>query len=277
MCDSHGKIPGYCGCARVDVLVFFLFMASVSGCHSVTSPYQPLIGRVNSETLWRSACGAFWDPQTILPLTGAILFSLDDFDERGAQWATKHRPLFKTRERANRASDDHLAVLVGEAMVTALVRPADATEEAWSRQKARHLAAEGFAVGTTYAAIQGLKEGIGRTGPDGWKDTAMPSGHSSGAFLFSTLSNRNLDALCQNRSLRVPLQVSNIALAASVGWARVEGGHHFPSDVLAGAALGHFMAAFMHDVFLGHPSESTVALAFNPSTEGGAVTVGIRF
>ena len=277
MRDSRGRIPVCCGCARADVLVFCFFMASVSGCHSVTSPYQPPVGRVDSETLWRSARGAFWDPQTLLPLTGAVLFSLGDFDEKGSIWAQKHRPLFKTRARANRASDDYLAVLVGEALVTALVRPAEVTAEAWSRRKARHLAAEGIAVGTTYAAIQGLKEGIGRTGPDGWKDTAMPSGHASGAFLFSTLSNRNLDALCQNRSLRVPLQVSNIALAAGVGWARVEGGHHFPSDVLAGAALGHFMAAFMHDVFLGRPSESTVALAFNPSTEGGAVTVGIRF
>ena len=277
MRDSRGRIPVCCGCARADVLVFCFFMASVSGCHSVTSPYQPPVGRVDSETLWRSARGAFWDPQTLLPLTGAVLFSLGDFDEKGSIWAQKHRPLFKTRARANRASDDYLAVLVGEALVTALVRPAEVTAEAWSRRKARHLAAEGIVVGTTYAAIQGLKEGIGRTGPDGWKDTAMPSGHASGAFLFSTLSNRNLDALCQNRSLRVPLQVSNIALAAGVGWARVEGGHHFPSDVLAGAALGHFMAAFMHDVFLGRPSESTVALAFNPSTEGGAVTVGIRF
>jgi len=167
--------------------------------------------------------------------------------------------------------------LAGEALVTALIRPADATEQAWSRQKAQHLAAEGITVGTTFAATQRLKEGIGRTGPDGWKDTSMPSEHSSGAFLFSTLSNRNLDALRHNRSLRVPLQVSNIALAAGVGWGRVEGGHHFPSDVLAGAALGHFMAAFMHDAFLGHPSDFTVALALNPSAEGGAVTVGIRF
>lgn len=277
MFDCRGRISVYRGCARADVLVFCLCMVSVSGCHSVTSQDQPLIRRVDRQTLWSSACGAFWNPQTLLPLTGAIFFSLNDFDERGSQWALKHKPVFKTAQRANRASDDYLSFLVGEALLTALVRPADATEEAWSRQKARHLAAESIAVGTTYAAIQGLKEGIGRTGPDGWKDTAMPSGHASGAFAFSTLSNRNLDALCQNRSLRVPLQVSNIALAASVGWARVEGGHHYPSDVLAGAALGHFMVAFMHDVLLKHPSQSTVSLALNPSREGGAVTVGIRF
>jgi hypothetical protein len=32
------------------------------------------------------------------------------------------------------------------------------------------------------------------------------------------------------------------SLAAITGWARVEAGMHFPSDVLAGWALGHFTA-----------------------------------
>lgn len=35
-----------------------------------------------------------------------------------------------------------------------------------------------------------------------------------------------------------------MALASAVAWARVERGRHFPSDVLAGAALGHFLSAF---------------------------------
>ncbi len=41
------------------------------------------------------------------------------------------------------------------------------------------------------------------------------------------------------------------ALAVGTSWARVEANAHFPSDVLAGYALGHFISSFIHDAFLG--------------------------
>ena len=34
------------------------------------------------------------------------------------------------------------------------------------------------------------------------------------------------------------------------GWARVEAEKHYPSDVLAGYAIGHFIARFMYHAFL---------------------------
>ncbi len=77
--------------------------------------------------------------------------------------------------------------------------------------------------------------------------------------------------------VRLPLKITNFCLATGVAWARVEGERHYPSDVLAGAALGHFISAFIHDAFIGLPEDDDVDLAILPHTEGGMVTVSFIF
>lgn len=58
---------------------------------------------------------------------------------------------------------------------------------------------------------------------------SFPSGHTSGAFLFSALCTLELDPL---------LAVVLYPWALAVGASRVVLGVHFPSDIAAGAALG---------------------------------------
>ena len=67
---------------------------------------------------------------------------------------------------------------------------------------------------------------------------------------MATLSNRNLDDLDLNPWLSSSLKVGNIAMASAVGWARVAGGKHFPSDMSAAAAIGHFFSAFVHETLM---------------------------
>jgi len=45
------------------------------------------------------------------------------------------------------------------------------------------------------------------------------------------------------------LRIGLASLTTGTAWARVEAGKHFPSDVLAGMALGHLIGAFINDVF----------------------------
>ena len=72
--------------------------------------------------------------------------------------------------------------------------------------------------------------------------------------------------------LRRFTQIGNLVTATAVGWARVEGEKHFPSDVLAGAALGYFLNAFVHDAFLGLPEDTRFGFVVFPTIDGGAVT-----
>ena len=55
----------------------------------------------------------------------------------------------------------------------------------------------------------------------------------------------------------------NLVRASGVAWARVEAGRHFPSDVLAGAALGNFITTFILDAFLSPSEDSSLGFSSN--------------
>jgi len=57
----------------------------------------------------------------------------------------------------------------------------------------------------------------------------------------------------------------------------VEGKAHYPSDVLAGAALGHFLTAFIYDAFMNLPEDSKVDVAIAPLDGGATINLAWRF
>jgi membrane-associated phospholipid phosphatase len=68
---------------------------------------------------------------------------------------------------------------------------------------------------------------------------------------------------------RLGCRVGFALLTAGTAWARVEAKKHFPSDVLAGIAIGHFIGAFMNDAFLGlDPQDAQLSLV---PARGGAL------
>jgi hypothetical protein len=58
-----------------------------------------------------------------------------------------------------------------------------------------------------------------------------------------------------------------------VAWARIEAGEHFPSDVLAGAAIGNFVTAFIHDFLLGQPEDIDLGVEVQQGTVMAGVTL----
>jgi undecaprenyl-diphosphatase len=97
-------------------------------------------------------------------------------------------------------------------------------------------------LGSDLAAL-GLKHLIGRERPyvasplpeplmTTQLDLSLPSGHAATSFAGATLL-----------ALVVPrLAVPFLALAAAIAWSRVYVGVHYPSDIVAGAALGAAVA-----------------------------------
>ncbi len=77
--------------------------------------------------------------------------------------------------------------------------------------------------------------------------------------------------------LKPAIKAGNLFLASGVAWARVEGQKHYPSDVLAGAALGHFLTAFIHDAFLNLPEGGNVDFAVFPVKGGAGVQLAFGF
>ncbi len=230
---------------------------SAAGCGTLSNGRgwgQDAIYPVDLKRIPRAALNALVDPETLIPVAGALVFGLSEWDKKVSHWATERHPIFGSEQNAKNASDYLSIPLPVEAVVTALAAPSGDDAMDWASSKLKGIAVEGAAVALT-AEVTGLSHSvIHRTRPNGG-DGSMPSSHSSVAFSVAALANRNLDSIPLSQEVRLPLQIGNVLLATSVAWARVEGRKHFPSDVLVGAALGHFLSAFIHDAFLGLPQD----------------------
>ena len=231
---------------------FSLLIILASGCASSkrdlkARDYWP------SGSRWKQAAlNAVKDRGTWIPLAGAAVVSIDHWDEHLSDWAVENTPVFGSIDRALTASDNLKSATTFAMVGTALFVPNGSG--AWET-KVERLVLEVGAVQLNNLVTNGLKSITGRERPDGSDDRSFPSGHASQAFTRASLACLNVDDLPNlSRGWRLTLKTSFQALAVGTAWARVEGGVHYPSDVLFGAALGNFIATFVHDAFL--PTDS---------------------
>lgn len=231
----------------------------------------------DSDRIAKAARDALLNPHTLLPLAGAAVFAIDDFDEKASDWATRHAPIFGSEEDARQASNDLKTILAVETVVTALATPSGDETGPWVYAKLKGLAVEGGAIGLTQTLTGAMKSAVSRDRPNQENDNSFPSGHSSSAFAYATLSNRNLDSIDLPTGVRPVLQTGNVILAGGVAWARVEGRKHYPSDVLFGAALAHFLTAFIHDAFMNLPDQDRASLTAFPVEAGAGIQLAVRF
>jgi membrane-associated phospholipid phosphatase len=238
---------------------------------------QDALFPIDGDRVARAAHKAFFNLNTLVPLAGAAVFAIDDFDEKASDWAFKHTPIFGSPKDARDASDDIKNALGVETFITALATASGDFSDEWVISKAKGGLVEFAAVSAVDGTTDLIKSAVDRGRPDEGNGESLPSAHASSAFSYATLSNRNIDSIDMPRSLRTPIQVGNLLLASGVAWARVEGQKHFPSDVLAGAALGHFLTAFIHDAFLNLPEDRDVGFAVFPVAGGAGVSLSFRF
>jgi membrane-associated phospholipid phosphatase len=272
-------LPIYCGLKRYNPIVLLVSIVfAMTGCATLQNGRgwgQDAIYPVDLKRISRAAFNALVDPETVIPLAGALVFAVDGNDRKVSNWATKHHPIFGSEQKARNASDYLSIPLPVEAVVTAFATPSGDDSKDWAYSKLKGMAVEGSAVLLTEGATGLMKDTINRIRPNGG-GKSMPSGHSSAAFSVAALANRNLESIPLYEGVRLPLQVGNILLATSVAWARVEGRNHYPSDVLVGAALGHFLSAFIHDAFLGLPKNKRF-IVISPLEGGAMVQLNFTF
>ena len=228
-----------------------------TGC-ATSSPPQHRIRDAASwpsgERLRQSCVTALKSPGTWVPAVAAALVTVDDWDQKISRWAVEETPAFGSPQSARDASDGlrtatHLAMIA-----TSLAAREEYTWE-WRFQR---LAVEQAGSLINIYTTDILKEATDRERPDGSDDASLPSAHASKAFNYAAFASRNLDFMDLGDGARRGLRIGFYTLAAGTAWARVEGEKHYPSDVLAGAALGHFMGLFLHDAFLGGNADATV-------------------
>lgn len=88
------------------------------------------------------------------------------------------------------------------------------------------------ALAATGMITEALKLSVREKRPNSNSTTSFPSGHTSAAFAMATVLTD------YHPNYAIPAY----ALAATIGWSRVEVNAHHWQDVIAGAALGYFTA-----------------------------------
>jgi membrane-associated phospholipid phosphatase len=188
-------------------------------------------------------------PITWVPLVAAGLLQIDNVDHNLSRLASDNTPIFGSQQTADTISTGLMGASIGLYVATAL--PAPSGEEQWLANKAKEFGV-GLGAQLTAAYItEGLKTTTGRQRPDERDHSSFPSGHASTAAVSATLAADNIDTLQIPASGRIALKGLGAGLAVGTAYARVEAKKHFTSDVLVGAALGHFIGVFANEAFLG--------------------------
>ncbi len=228
-------------------------VCAVGGCRNTATPKWgrsatlcPPRERVKSSLV----CAAL-DPQTVLPAAGALVFGLTGADADVADWARRETPIFGSNSRADSASDALLATSALLTLGTGLAAPSGCRPGEVLGNKAKGFAVEAGAVAAAGGLAVLLKETTGRTRPDASDDRSFPSAHTTFAAACAALTRRNSEALRTTTTGRTACKATATGLALLTAWARVEAGRHYPSDVLAGYALGNATSLFVHDTWLG--------------------------
>ena len=186
------------------------------------------------------------------------VFLAGDFDEDVSDWAVDGNPLFGSDSTARSFSNVGRDLLRYSSLATSSFKKGKGT----GRLQFDRKGAKEWLLTWSSAQIMtaSLKAAVGRERPDMENNRSFPSGHSSGALVSTSILRRNLDNGSHLRAYdgaRSLLNFGICSLAGAVAWARVEGEKHYPSDVLAGAAIGNAFGNFYFDLFPSSPNEKT--------------------
>jgi membrane-associated phospholipid phosphatase len=217
------------------------------------------------EKVGQAALAAVEAPGFWLPLAGAAVLQIDGWDHRVSRWARRETPIFGSQQNAEIWSD-RLRSASGYAwFATVAATPGGDEPGAWLLDKARGLTVDAAAIFVTDEESNLLKHATRRERPNGQDDQSMPSSHASRSAVLTELGRRNMQWVDVNEATRNVLDVGLTGLTLSTGWARVEAGFHYPSDVLVGMAIGNFNGAFFDGAFMGLSPTARVALAPVPA------------
>ena len=230
----------------------------MSGCTNLGQ--TPLLPRLQSAAVVTVKQKSVW-----VPLLSAAVVVLADADDGISDWAVDHTPLFGSPPAADDASD----VLVESLMVSALVSSLLAEPDQGNRFKP--ILVNGLSLVANQKVTKGIKQLAKRKRPTRLSDQSFPSLHSSRAFAAAEITSRNLALIPLRERTRLFLDAGIYTLASTAAWARVEGRAHYPSDMLAGAALGGFIVGVFNEVFLSRNPSAMVS--FHPIPHGAAVSL----
>ena len=225
---------------------------------------------------WRrigdSAKDALQNPKVWGPVLGAVILQIDRMDKKVSNWAVQHTPVFGSQAHAHHASSTLITVSNIAYWMSVLATPSGEHPKEWLVSKSKGVAVGVTANQLTFHLTRVLQRTTERERPNEDSDfTSFPSLHTSYAASQIMLASKNIDHCLLSRPLKFGVRLGFETITVGMAWARVEAQQHYPSDVLAGMALGYFVSAFFNDAFLGVDRSEDITLTIEPTTESAVV------
>jgi len=228
--------------------------------HDLEAPHDSFAGFFNthaSSTAWREFVWRDYltQPDVLLPLgLGVAAAAISHWDKR-----LENRAIGIWGGRKDIANGTAGALIGGSILLGALF-PGDGRngwDELWS-------VAEAY--GASTATTSTLKFLVWRHRPGGGgRNRSFPSGHATAAFTGAALIELN-----SGEALGLPAY----ALASACAISRMDTGDHFPSDVLAGAAIGVLTAGIFDALHWGTGREGPGIARPPPQLQMGVLPEG---
>jgi hypothetical protein len=244
MLRKFSKITGFAA------IILFL----TQGCSTLSNGHgwgQDVTATPGWKKAGNSALDAVTSPGVWLPAVTAIMLQYKNLDARISKQASEHNYLFGSQTSAANATSWLDGIAIVSYGATFLATPSGNDSQDWLNNKSKGLAVEGAAIGMTGLFTSELKGSTHRQRPDKSNYNSFPSGEASNAAVLTMLSILNLKSINIPNSNRWVADVGLYTVSIGTAWSRVEAQKHYPSDALAGMALGNFMAAFFYNSFMG--------------------------
>lgn len=259
--------------SRSPILVIVLFsLLFLAGCTTTYSSNRG-VSLPSKKRMTKAVWDAARSPEVWLPAAGAAVLQIDHADESVSDWAREEHILFGSEQRAQSWSDAGIDIGKAANFIARGISTAERPAE-W-HQEAFEFGVDVLATEATRRSTDFLKDTAKRKRPNGANRLSFPSGHTSKATAHSRVAALTLSHtlwLGEGAPVWHGLATANSLMT---GWARVEAGWHYPSDSLAGMALGNFLARSVRNSFVELPADEGPIVGLTP---GGAwVGWGTRF
>ncbi len=230
-----------------------------SACSSKSVSY-------NWERTKGAAYNAAVDPMTWAPIATGVALDATGYDDDITNHIMKDNPDDFTFTGDD--ADDLRTLSTAITYTTAVLVPDD---DMTTKAKRVLVEASALAIGRGYVTL--TNSYIDKTSPSGTNEDAFGSNHAVAPFLSAALTRRNVDQMEIPLWAKYSINTVSYAAASGSAYQRIESGLHSFSDQMYSAAIGNFIAIFIHDAFMADDTDLRIDL----SGEDPSVTVSFRF
>ena len=222
-------------------------------------------------SLKQAAIQGITDPNVWIPAAAAVALQINDLDQQASDYLSEETPIFGDAENAGEWSDTFKGYTSIAYASAAIAAPGPDNVPEWIGLKALTIGSQWASVQVVYELTGEIKQYTDRTRPDGSNDLSLPSRHATEAAYQAQLAEMNIKHLQIDDEWKRGLNITVNSFAALAGYARIEAGRHYPSDVLIGWSLGNFFG-YIAAEFL-DANHATIMPAVSSDSTGVLVSV----